>query len=240
MKKLLIVLCLLPNLACAGICGINWCDYVKTSYGGFRYGWRSMGFKNSYGEDMFPKNYQQYSLFAGTRLSDIWGLELSFFSTSNEKRTAAIPNGETELGISNFTNGTNNTYDTQVKLYGGTLQLLASAPVTQRVRIYASGGLGIGRMQIDIDLTSVNNAQPTNAQLNNNRVRESLVKPYPVVGAGIDWRVWKHLGLRADFAWEDSQIFKFIYQTAASGPNQCVIKPSSTVLYYLGVYIPFQ
>lgn len=233
MRKVLASLLLLPGIVSAG----SWCDCLHGVYGGFRYSMRNMDYKSQYGQNMFEKNLPQYTIFGGYQFNKCFGAELALFTTEKKSRNVTINDGATELGVPDFSGLGNDSYNTNTKFSGGTLQAVAKCPLWKCLSVYGSVGVGVGKAKWQANMTANDGIPATATQQTNNRIDQSTTRAYPVAGLGLDWRIFKWIGARADLGWEGTQFFKKNFQTPAGAPNTYQIKAKNSFLYGVSVYL---
>lgn len=228
MKRILVLLLLLPGLAFANVC--------NDIYGGARVSGRNMGFKTGFGDNIFAKNNSlvEFSVFGGTQFTENFGAELSLFTTNKDKRTATVNTGNTFLGAQMIAPGPDK-YEARTHLYGTTLQATARYPVMERVSVFASAGVGLAKMKLEANMTEADGVAATEEDKADNNFKLSVNKIYPVAKTGLEFCFNEYLSARADIGWEGTSAFKKSFRTAGSGNETLQVKAKNSFVYGLSI-----
>lgn len=228
MKRLAVLLLLLPGLACANVC--------EDVYGGARVSGRNMGFKTGLGDNLFAKNNSlvEFSVFGGAQVTENFGAEVSLFTTNNDKRTATINGGNTILGAAMIAPGPDK-YETRTHLYGTTLQATARYPIMERVKVFAAAGVGLAKMKLEANMIEADGAAATDEDKADNNFRLSVSKIYPVAKTGIELDFNEYLCARADIGWEGTSAFNKSFSTVGSGNEALQVKARNSFVYGLSI-----
>lgn len=254
-----LVLCAIANTAWA----IE--DIELTPYAGIDAQMRHMGFDKNYGGNVLRKTYPQGNVFFGLKFKEYVGVEFGYEFSKTQRHARTYHAGDTIFGqrlvaaSSPLLLSQDFSGHTASRTYGWNFNLVGFFPVLcGDNNLQLIGSLGFARLKLKVHHLITNTTVSLNSfafQLPlDPRIRQPLTQTISEstnykhrknifrIATGVQHMWGDCLGIRALITWEHTaklQVKKNQNAVTASGLILTQAKPQNSLLYGVGVFIPF-
>lgn len=209
--------------------------YGISPYAGFDAQLRDGGYRKGFGDNILKRSYPQGNVYVGLRFNDYLGIEVGYEHSKEEFASAAIVEGDSYAGQVQApplpgANVYPLVFNTRARIRGPHLDLVGFYPLcNNQTEILAY----IGAARLNFVAQSINvlsGGDPVDPPgINSFNKRKTVLR----AGAGVQHKVFKHVGIRATVGWENTQTIKAVDKE--TGIHQ--IKLKDHILYGFGVYV---
>lgn len=227
------------------ICAINISKSLAFEfkpYIGVDYQLNRMGFKNGYGNNLFPKHYKQINLYGGLKILDHLQIESGYVSTFSKTKYVTHYEGAVSLGAHIQSAISPVVAKSYIKVSGYHLSFVRNFTPFENENFRILGGIGLAFLKAEAyrHIISVGNPPiPGNIRKFN---KHKAVLRFMLAS---EYKFKNNLGIRGSFFFLNTSRM-IIKASPRINPNPSVnkehtplIKPKDSLVYSLGIFYDF-
>lgn len=204
-------------------------------YLGFDKQLNHMRFKEKYGNNLFPKHYQQINVYGGLKFNNCWSTELGYISTASKNKYSTLYTGDFSLGAQVPEILSPATFKSYIKVRGFHLGIVNTfcKDEWENLRLLWGAGFSFLRAEAQRDGVSLG-IPPIKGSIRTFKKQKAVLR---LLGAA-EYKFNNNLGVRGSVCF--IQISKMVINAhVVPGSFTPIIRPKDSVICSVGAFFDF-
>lgn len=197
-----------------------------------------MKFKGGFGENVFAKNPYELTVSAGTKFSDMFGVEAGYTHQLQRKREVTLSGSESLPGIAG-TLGATNKVRSKIRARHPYLGVFVDQPIIDdKTKIAALFAISLSRIKAEHEVFEVGGVTLSAAQIAGLKRTYKKTKAVPMIRLSASHDINERVAVRAFGLWRNMSRFKI--KSSEPSVNGAEVRLKNSYSFGLGLtYRPF-